>query len=167
MAGSDRGRLITIFPSIWWRHGMEMLSVLPALCDGVGGSTGDRWIASNAKHWVPIQTVELAVIWDTVVFMWCHCYEMVAEIRQLEMYHDIKLHGANMGPTLVLSSPGGPHVGHMNLAIWVAIRSICYTFTTMLWHHDMNHLWYVWYKCCKMIKCCHKIVEICTNYVYI
>ena len=27
----------------------------------------------------------------------------------------------NMGPTWVLSAPGGPHVGHMNLAIWVAI----------------------------------------------
>ena len=32
--------------------------------------------------------------------------------------HDSKVHGANMGPTWVLSSPGGPHVGPMNLAIW-------------------------------------------------
>ena len=32
---------------------------------------------------------------------------------------DSKVHGANMGPTWVLSSPGGPHVGPMNLAIWV------------------------------------------------
>ena len=30
---------------------------------------------------------------------------------------DSKAHGANMGPTWVLSSPGGPHVGSMNLAI--------------------------------------------------
>ena len=29
-----------------------------------------------------------------------------------------KVHGANMGPTWVLSSPGGPHVVHMNLVIW-------------------------------------------------
>ena len=29
------------------------------------------------------------------------------------------VHGANMGPTWVLSSPGGPHVDPMNLAIWV------------------------------------------------
>ena len=28
-----------------------------------------------------------------------------------------KVHGANMGPTWVLSAPGGPHVGLMNLAI--------------------------------------------------
>ena len=29
-----------------------------------------------------------------------------------------KVHGANMGSTCVLSTPGGPHVGPMNLAIW-------------------------------------------------
>ena len=31
---------------------------------------------------------------------------------------DSKSHGANMGFTWVLSSPGRPHVGPMNLAIW-------------------------------------------------
>ena len=30
---------------------------------------------------------------------------------------DSKVHGANMGPTWVLSAPGGPHVGPVNLAI--------------------------------------------------
>ena len=30
---------------------------------------------------------------------------------------DSKVHWANMGPTWVLSAPGGPHVGPMNLAI--------------------------------------------------
>ena len=30
---------------------------------------------------------------------------------------DSKVHGANMGPTWVLSAPGGPHVGPMNLAV--------------------------------------------------
>ena len=29
-----------------------------------------------------------------------------------------KVHGVNMGPTLVLLAPGGPHVGFVNLAIW-------------------------------------------------
>ena len=32
-------------------------------------------------------------------------------------YSDSKIHGANMGPTWVLSAPDGPHVGPMNLAI--------------------------------------------------
>ena len=30
---------------------------------------------------------------------------------------DSKVHGANMGPTWVLSAPDGPHFGPMNLAI--------------------------------------------------
>ena len=34
-------------------------------------------------------------------------------------YLDSKVHGANMGPTWVLSAPEGPHVGPMNLAIRV------------------------------------------------
>ena len=35
-------------------------------------------------------------------------------------YQDSKVHGANMGPTWVLSALGGPHVVPMNLAIRVA-----------------------------------------------
>ena len=35
-------------------------------------------------------------------------------------FPDSKVHGANMGPTWVLSAPGGPHVGPMNFAIRVA-----------------------------------------------
>ena len=30
---------------------------------------------------------------------------------------DSKVHGANMGPTWVLSAPEGPHVGHMNYEV--------------------------------------------------
>ena len=36
---------------------------------------------------------------------------------------DSKVHGANMGPTRVLSAPGGPHAGPMNLAIRAGIWS--------------------------------------------
>ena len=35
---------------------------------------------------------------------------------------DDKVHGANMGPTWVLSAPDGPYVGPMNLAIRVSIE---------------------------------------------
>ena len=35
------------------------------------------------------------------------------------MYPDSKVHGANIGPTWVLSAPDGPHVGPMNLAVRV------------------------------------------------
>ena len=37
-------------------------------------------------------------------------------------YPDSEFHGANMGPTWVLSAPGGPHVGPKNLAIRVNIN---------------------------------------------
>ena len=32
---------------------------------------------------------------------------------------DSKAYGANMGSTWGRQDPGGPHVGHMNIAIWV------------------------------------------------
>ena len=35
-----------------------------------------------------------------------------------QLLPDSKVHGANMGPTWVLSAPGGPHVALMNLALW-------------------------------------------------
>ena len=37
---------------------------------------------------------------------------------------DSKVHGANMGPTWVLSAPDGPHVGPMNLAIGESLSDI-------------------------------------------
>ena len=47
------------------------------------------------------------------------CYVMHVNI--LCTYPDSKVHGANIGPTWVLSSPGGPHVGPMKLALWVCM----------------------------------------------
>ena len=35
------------------------------------------------------------------------------------MLPDSKIHGANMGPNWGRQDPGGPHVGPMNIAIWV------------------------------------------------
>ena len=37
----------------------------------------------------------------------------------LGVYSDSKVHGANTGPIWGRQGPGGPHVGPMNLAIWV------------------------------------------------
>ena len=38
-------------------------------------------------------------------------------VRSKRHVPDSKIHGANMGPTWVLSAPDGPHVGPMNFAI--------------------------------------------------
>ena len=37
-----------------------------------------------------------------------------------QTYPDSKVYGANMGPTLGRQDPGRPHVGPMNVVIWVA-----------------------------------------------
>ena len=52
-----------------------------------------------------------------------------AILRDDCLFPDSKVHGANMGPTWVLSAPDGPHVGPMNLAIRVFIRlnTWCYS----------------------------------------
>ena len=46
---------------------------------------------------------------------WC-AYENFCRIDDCP---NSKVHGANMGPTWVLSAPGGLHVGPINLAIWM------------------------------------------------
>ena len=42
------------------------------------------------------------------------------------MVTDSKVHGANMGPIWGWQDPGGPHVGSMNLAIWVGKLDIAW-----------------------------------------
>ena len=51
----------------------------------------------------------------------CNVCQIVLRYIECLLYNagpDSKVHGANMGPTWVLSAPSGPHVGLMNLAIW-------------------------------------------------
>ena len=62
----------------------------------------------------------------SVVYSWCS-YTMAAAFKFVNDRYatvvcpDSKVHGANMGPTWVLSAPGRPHVGLVNLAFWVGI----------------------------------------------
>ena len=42
-----------------------------------------------------------------------------------------KVHGTNMGPTCGRQDPGGPHVGHVNLAIW---DKMCIKKTLLKWN---------------------------------
>ena len=46
-------------------------------------------------------------------------------------YPDSKVHGAIMGPTWGWQDPGGPHVGPMNLAIWVIWST---------WNYEVSHV---------------------------
>ena len=49
---------------------------------------------------------------------------------------DSKVHGANMGPTRGRQDPGGPHVGHMKIAIWLSVIA----HETQTWRLDWNRL---------------------------
>ena len=43
----------------------------------------------------------------------------LTNVRGMQNYPDSKVYGANMGPTWGRQDPGGPHVGPMNIVIWV------------------------------------------------
>ena len=45
----------------------------------------------------------------------------VAMLSILPMQRESKAYGANMGSTWGRQDPGGPHVGHVNLATWDSI----------------------------------------------
>ena len=46
-------------------------------------------------------------------------YKASNESAQAKAYPDSKVHGANMGPIWDRKDPDWPHVGPMDLAIWV------------------------------------------------
>ena len=62
--------------------------------------------------------------WDVLLELFCSVVPSVSHCLHRTGYSigtcpDSMVHGANMGPTWVLSAPDGPHVGPMNLAIRV------------------------------------------------
>ena len=86
-----RGAVIKC-PSMWWRHGMETLSALLALCGGnppvTGGFPSQR--GNNAERWCYLccqpeqtvqQTVDSPAIWDASEFVWC-CYDATVASRR-------------------------------------------------------------------------------------
>ena len=48
----------------------------------------------------------------------------MAHSLRIQHYPDSKVCGANMGPVWGRQDPGGPHVGRMNIIIWVFILAI-------------------------------------------
>ena len=61
---------------------------------------------------------------------------------------DSKVHGANMGPTWVLSAPDGPHVGPMNLATRIGSTDHWQTTTKHKKVPIMCIIIRMWYICC-------------------
>ena len=103
------------------------------------------------------------VLFFILLFMYAviHCLYSVGnkittksnfKLGGIRVIPDSKALGANMGPTWVMSAPDGPHVGPMNLAIWlvaggammfdkgVLYHNHCDTFTLREWLYDEKYM---------------------------
>ena len=83
---------------------------------------GHRYDCYNTeREFACITNIQILQLWyhhvSRLYCAWINDYI----IQKVSRYPDSKVHRANMGPTLVLLAPDGPHVGPMNLAIWVII----------------------------------------------
>ena len=94
-------------------------------------STGGRWIHKARVTWIMFPFDDVIMSNRQTREKACACVERLSMCCELH-YPDSQVLGANMGPTWVLSAPDGPHVGPMNLAIWV------YIISTMLQHDILD-----------------------------
>ena len=66
-------------------------------------------------------------LWQSIKIKPTNIYIFIIYIMHWKQFPDSKYHGANMGPTWVMSVLDGPHVGPMNLAIRVSFKLTCHT----------------------------------------
>ena len=108
--------------------------------------------SSQFIHRGPIEKKPYAMVWCRAGEN--HCWSCLSWLSPGPNDPDSKFHVVNMGPTWVLSAPGGPHVGPINLAIrganryrWIAMVVLrnenCMTFGWIIssnhrdpWHQD-------------------------------
>ena len=94
--------------------------------------------------WIP--RVDLSEITSSVINRWCYWInQWIIPSHKSHSNPDSKVHGANMGPTWVLSAPDGPHVGPMNLAIRevLQIQNVIISVMTVFW----DKIWYTGVLC--------------------
>ena len=100
--------------------------MLVGTCDEDWSKFSGTWIWTLMSGWIPM----LMCYYIVVSSFW---WEISANVSG--KYPDSKVHGASMGPIWGWQDPGGPHVGPMNLAIWVYIsdrNGWCITKLTLL-----------------------------------
>ena len=96
-------------PFGFWPHAMlnEVKNILIHRSTGVWPYCADLKVAvQQGKHSLGLCS-------------WILCYRLSLIVRwweEIERHPDV--HGANMGPTWVLSVPDGPHVGPMHVIKW-------------------------------------------------
>ena len=81
--------------------------------------TGPLWEESNGHRWIPLKRPVTRSLRFSFINAWTNGWANNRDAGDLRRHltPDGKVHGANMGPTWVLSAPDGPHVGPMNFAI--------------------------------------------------
>ena len=89
---------------------------------GVKRWWGGRWHQAITRTNVDLSSIGYVAFPREQSHSWKYSWhQSVKRVWKLYLWitatPDSKAHGANMGPTWVLSSPGGPHVGPMNFAI--------------------------------------------------
>ena len=110
------------------RRGALMFSLICAWISGLVNNPEAGDLRHHRAHYdvivmVPLVNIAIAVYpqtWlvpNTVIFAKYHKQPRRASELFPGCVLDSKIHGANMGPTWVLSAPGGPHVGPINLVI--------------------------------------------------
>ena len=95
------------------------------LSKGINNGIHTLWCSSLMWHngvFSIITRISVPSIMQIGKFDWYQYYPSLLHFPiQLRIYPESKVRGANVGPTWVLSAPGGPHVGPMNFAISVPI----------------------------------------------
>ena len=83
------------------------------------------WCSQSASHYLNRCWPRSTTWYDGTRPQWVKSVQLWEQMLNRNAPYS-KDHGANMGPTWVLSAPDGPHVGSMNLAIrgWFATISI-------------------------------------------
>ena len=111
---------------------METFSALLALCAHKAQWRGAlmfslirAWMEHRLTHYdvnvmkIPLQT-HLIDGYQAYFLGNCSRVNAMESMDDKSTFPDSKVHGANMGPIWGRQDPGGPNVGPMNFAIWVA-----------------------------------------------
>ena len=75
------------------------------------------WHSKCHRKWRWFQSLKCVLTYDLGVTVNLPRWNKLEFMKALSDIPDSKIHGANMGPTWVLSAPDVPHVGPMNVAI--------------------------------------------------
>ena len=104
----------------WFHTGLSCPWCLPADIYVSKSSPAGTWLHFNDCNHTPRTDSNKQLNDEITRFKISQCSSITCVLTQTWIFPDSKIHGANMGPTLVLLAPGGPHVGPINLAFRVA-----------------------------------------------